>query len=447
MKKHEIVLGNEYPSGANNKRRKPKITAQQRRTITVSILLVIALVGACIYFGREALDKFKNEKDFGGYMSSEDRAEVNAVLSPQASKDKVTILLLGLDKDKTNTDTMMVVDIDAGTNKATIMSIPRDTKVRTKKYGIIRINSIYILDGAAGVIEIVKEITGLDINHHMVVDFSLFHDVVDILGGVDFYVPTRLWYKDPAQGLTIDLQKGWQRLDGDKAEQLVRSRNNYDEADITRTEVQRDFIKAMIGQHANMGNLNKLLKLYDSVEAKVISSLKYRDLEEYGKYLMKIPDENIHLFIMPGHVNDYDREGVSWYLYDAKEMQQLAREEFGHKKATVVPTPVPASGGGFGNLNTQATPKPQATPDPDDDDDDRPMSSSSPAPSNPPQSSSAPEVTGPPSATSTATPIASPTYTPTPIVPTAAPEISTAPPPTVTAAPTETEQPSYPQGL
>ena len=67
----------------------------------------------------------------------------------------------------------------------------------------------------------------------------------------------RLKYDDPAQDLHIDLQPGMQHLDGDKSEQLVRSRNQYAMADITRTEVQRDFLKAVITQHATPANLFK----------------------------------------------------------------------------------------------------------------------------------------------------------------------------------------------
>jgi LCP family protein required for cell wall assembly len=76
--------------------------------------------------------------------------------------------------------------------------------------------------------------------------FDAFRETIDALGGVEFDVPQNMNYDDPQQGLSIHLKKGYQLLDGDKAEQLVRFRN-YPMGDIDRTKVQFDFLYSFGG--------------------------------------------------------------------------------------------------------------------------------------------------------------------------------------------------------
>jgi LCP family protein required for cell wall assembly len=83
------------------------------------------------------------------------------------------------------------------------------------------------------------------------VDFDGFVELVDSVDGVDFDVPVRMKYDDPTQNLHIDLQKGPQHLDGPKAVQFMRFRQNnpgipggYPDGDLGRIKAQQAFIKA-----------------------------------------------------------------------------------------------------------------------------------------------------------------------------------------------------------
>ena len=410
MKKHEIILDYEYPPNGRFKRQKQKKTAKQRRTIAMSILLALVLLLVCTYFGVEAWNDLKGTPVFPP------DAGAHEVVVPPVT-ERVTILMLGMDKEGANTDTIMIAILDCETHKVNIMSIPRDTKVVGPKGGFIRINAVYATYKLSGLINVVSEVTGLPINYYMLVDFEAFRKAVDILGGVYFDVPMRLRYSDPYQNLNIDLQKGYQRLNGSQAEQLVRSRNQYDEADIKRTEVQRDFIKAMIGQHAKLENITKLGELFDAVYPYIISNLTYDDVLKYGTQLAGIEDEDINLFMIPGEVNDaeYQRTGVSWFYYYADEMEELARNTFGFK-VKVNQGPQPGSGGGSGSGTATATPssqKPSVVHEPDDDDDDRPALSASPSPSKAPSNSPVPSSAASPTPTPSVLPTAQPA-TPTP---------------------------------
>src|SRR5690606_33232027 len=93
--------------------------------------------------------------------------------------------------------------------------------------------------------ETVGNLLDLDIQYYVFVDFQGFINLIDAIGGVEFEVEKNMYYHDPADPeYTIDLKKGLQVLDGDKALQYVRFR--YDTlGDYTRTGRQRELMKAI----------------------------------------------------------------------------------------------------------------------------------------------------------------------------------------------------------
>ena len=125
---------------------------------------------------------------------------------------------------------------------------------------------IGIFDSGLGGINVLKEInelTGLDIKYYIKVDTEAFKALVDAIGGVTFDVPIDMKYTDKKQGLYINLKAGVQKLDGDKAEQVVRFRHNSDGStypaeygieDIGRMKTQRNFLKALAKQTLKIEN-------------------------------------------------------------------------------------------------------------------------------------------------------------------------------------------------
>lgn len=159
------------------------------------------------------------------------------------------ILICGTDGDGGRTDTIIVANLDTGTNQVSLLSIPRDTYIYGDYY-LPKINSVY---GSAGMgekgiralEEKIGNTFGIWMDGYVLVDLEAFEKIVDMVGGVYVEVPMNMNYDDPTQGLYIHLQKGWQTLDGAHAIQLCRYRSGYATADIRRTEVQQDFLKAL----------------------------------------------------------------------------------------------------------------------------------------------------------------------------------------------------------
>ena len=119
----------------------------------------------------------------------------------------------------------MVCSYNPKTQRASMLSIPRDTfigKNKSKATGYDKINSVYSNKGPEKTLELVNELTGMDIKYYVVVNNQVVIDLVNNIGGVYFDVPIDMNYDDKTQNLHIHLKSGYQKIDGDHAEQLLR---------------------------------------------------------------------------------------------------------------------------------------------------------------------------------------------------------------------------------
>src|SRR5690606_7603960 len=129
------------------------------------------------------------------------------------------LLLLGLDMDKIRSDVIILANYKPWKDTLNIISIPRDTKVIVNGKNA-KINAMIGIGGEELVISKVQTITGLYVDYFITIDLEAFQKIVDELGGIEIYVPFDMIYDDPEQNLHINLKKGLQVLDGNKAEQF-----------------------------------------------------------------------------------------------------------------------------------------------------------------------------------------------------------------------------------
>ncbi len=371
--------------------RKPSSPKRQNGLISLCIILSIILITSIIVWGVSRI----------GFNSEDDPN----ILVDKPVDDKVSVLLVGTDGGGYNADTIMLAVMDCKNDTLNIMSIPRDTRIPNPYggSGYAKINSVYAAKGMSGLIKQVGEITGLPINFYIKVDFAGFRKAIDTLGGVKFDVPIRLYYNDPEQNLHIDLYPGLQTLNGSQSEQLVRSRNQYAQADIKRTEIQREFMKELVKQHATTANLLKIKDLYNIMSDYATTNITLGDAVKYAPSLTKVNDENIKMHILPGTTSE---GGVtSYWYYDAKQMETLANDVFGFN-VKLKPTPRPV-------ITPVSSPSASPNPTDSDDDDDDITTTSSPKPTSSSKPSQTPAPTKKPTASSTPTPTKKPASTPT----------------------------------
>ncbi len=199
--------------------------------------------------------------------------ELDAVIPGEPT----TALVLGYDKragveagETGHSDTLMLVRADPDLETVTMLSFPRDliAEIHGCRNGtfVSRINNAYAECGSTAAIETVRHLTGLPINFLVTVNFRGFKKVVSHLGGVWIDVDRR-YYNPPGTGYAaIDLQPGYQKLNGQKALDYVRYRHT--DSDLYRLARQQLFVKAVKQRASDFGVL-ELPRLVKSVTTNV----------------------------------------------------------------------------------------------------------------------------------------------------------------------------------
>ena len=204
----------------------------KRIFLTILILIVISIVA--IYL----ISKFVYNGNIKLCM-----VELISKLTVKTETKYVLIVGVSEDIDTELTDTILIAGYNPDSQKAFLVSIPRDTfvgKVKLTARANDKINSKYKI-GIEETKKYAEELSGLEIDNYIVVKTSMLRQIVDLIGGVEFDVPIDMKYDDPTQDLHIDLKKGKQVLDGAKAEQLLRFRHNNDGSSYPGSYGDNDF--------------------------------------------------------------------------------------------------------------------------------------------------------------------------------------------------------------
>lgn len=251
--------------------------------------------------------------------------------------DKLQVLILG--ESTGMSDTIIVASYDPKTQKASLMSIPRDTftgenKSSAKYYH--KINALYNYgETPEKTVEAVNEITGLNIKHYIIVDTEALIKLVDTIGGLEFDVPIDMNYDDSTQDLHIHLKAGYQKLTGKQVEQLVRFRHNndgssypfsYGNEDHGRSKTQRNVVIALAKQSLQLKNVKEISNIIDILEEYVDTNMNLDIIKDYIPYATKMDMNNINVGRLPGY--DDVVNGIWFFFYDEEETKILVDELF-----------------------------------------------------------------------------------------------------------------------
>lgn len=251
----------------------------------------------------------------------------------------VNVLLMGVDertKDKSKrTDTMILANINNEDKRISLLSIPRDTKVTLPRYGVQKINSANFHGGSELAMKTVSELTGVQVDYYITTNFNGFKDIVDALGGVTINVEEPMYRHENAYGgaYDINLPKGEQRLDGNKALMYARYRN-YALGDITRTERQLKLLTAIGEEVMQPSSITKLPKLIDQLRKNVDTNIGFQKMAYLGRAGFQLSNLDVVSQTMPGWFLDED-EGSYWYI-DPKKAKEVATALFEEGETTKV---------------------------------------------------------------------------------------------------------------
>lgn len=343
--------GSRQEKKAKKAGKKSRLTRQQKILLEVAVVLalVVVAVAACqSLFVRPDLENkpSKTEEDEVEEIDYGDGVRPRSD-GERKSEDYYTVLILGRDTGGGgNTDTMLLASYDVTNQKATVMSIPRDTMVNVP-WDIKRINSVYNYYGGGdkGIQALYKEISqlvGFEPDYQVIVEWEAVGEIVDAMGGVWFEVPRDMNYDDPYQDLHIHQEAGYRLLSGDDAMQVLRYRHDnkvngvmkgYPDGDLGRIKTQQAFLQAMVEQMLQVKNITKINDFIKVVQDNVETDLSFQNMLWFGQQavLGGLKIENVNFVTMPNkNVSCWSRTYYNYQSYVtpiASELLDLVNNE------------------------------------------------------------------------------------------------------------------------
>ncbi|MEN6564822.1 MAG: LCP family protein [Veillonellales bacterium] len=239
------------------------------------------------------------------------------------AQGRINILVLGVDEredDVGRSDTTFVVTVDTDARKVTMLSIPRDSRVKIPGHGWDKINHAYAFGGSKLAKTTIEDLLGIPLDYTVVINFNGFVRMIDAIGGVTINVDKPMHYTDPYDddgGLYIDLHPGVQKLTGRTAIEYVRYRD--EEGDIGRVARQQKFLKAVMQEFTKpqlITRLPELVKQFSTAVRTDMPTSKMLQLIPIANDAVKAGLETQWVTGTPIWIQD-----VSYWLPDIKELR------------------------------------------------------------------------------------------------------------------------------
>ncbi|MEP0818893.1 LCP family protein [Trichocoleus desertorum] len=251
----------------------------------------------------------------------------------------VNILVMGVDRVPGVTgnssevfdgrsDTMLLLHVDPKAQSVSMLSIPRDTQVEIPGIGITKVNQANASGGPALTARVVsRTLNDVPIDRYVRVSTDAFREIVDLLGGVDVFVPTPMAYVDQTQKLKIDLAQGWQTLNGEQAEGFARFRNDA-YGDIGRVQRQQALIKALRDRLTSPSVLPRLPKAIRIMRKYIDTNLSLEEMLSLIGFGLNLERDQLKMVMLPGRFSQADEYIASYWLMDDRGRDRVMREFF-----------------------------------------------------------------------------------------------------------------------
>lgn len=287
----------------------PRKSSKKWIAVLFSLFFLVAL--SYFVFGNNVKAVF-DPVSIVGTISASDLKETDG---------RTNILILGSDKRTVGnvtsilTDTMLIASIGKVENDLVMISLPRDLWVKHPTGGYFsKINAVYANGGSEETKKVVEEVLGIPIHYYAVIDFNLFKETINILGGVDVNVENAFTdYYYPVEGKedapveeryeTLVFEQGLQHMDGDRALKFVRSRKgtNNEGTDFARSARQQKVIMAIKDKGLSIETLVnplKLKELFDTYGQNVDSNVTLADIQNFYLLSQEVDLNNIRSIVL-----------------------------------------------------------------------------------------------------------------------------------------------------
>jgi len=298
-----------------------------------------------------------------------------------SEKDRINILLLGIaGKGKAGqnlTDTIMIASVNLKTNQVAFLSVPRDLLVTIPNSGVqTKINSAYqygisLNNGdekkaAEGVEKIISNLTSLNIDYYVILNFDGFTKVIDSVGGVNVMNERDIYdarYPGPNYSYeTFELKKGFHHLDGATALKYARERHDDPDGDFGRAKRQQEIMiatKNKVFSAGTMVNVFALNDLFNALGDNIRTDISEDEIGDFIELTKKADTNNIsnvvldawnkdsllkvsHIFfggirafVLVPRVGNYSEiQDIAQNIFDLNKIKR-EKDEIGKENATV----------------------------------------------------------------------------------------------------------------
>ena len=281
------------------------------------VLLITILVIALILGGTLAFIMAAIAPQAGGI-------KLNQLLNtPKEFQGKeLNILVVGIDRSTQkegddsneaevadgNTDMILYVHFNNETGEMNMLQFPRDIICTTDRSvsGNYRINNVAKTQSATpgamnipALCETLSKMYQLPIDGYMTIRLEMLTELVDLFGGIELYVPQEMDYGGS------HLNQGYQTLNGDACEFMLRTRKIYPDGDIGRLRTQRQFYSGLFRKLKSIGNIWDVAKLTPAVLNYMETDLSISKLVSFAVSMLKIDSSKIMICTMPVKMADY----------------------------------------------------------------------------------------------------------------------------------------------
>lgn len=253
-------------------------------------------------------------KDTNSYELNSNAGEIDDkrdFTNDQIIEGQFTVLCLGFDETRSNSDVIMLFHFDIINDKINILQIPRDSFVpdfTNSETG--KINSVYTLGDEnlipiQRVVDAVRDTFGIPIDRYITTGCDDIVDMVDIIGGIPINLPEQVIYSYDKV-----LYPGEQVLNGEQAELFVRARKGYNEGDIGRVKAQRIFLAAAMEKALDLGPI-QLTKFLTEVYNKgyIGTDLTLQEMSILSDFGSSIDLDDVTVHMVPGEATYYGDYG------------------------------------------------------------------------------------------------------------------------------------------
>jgi LCP family protein required for cell wall assembly len=190
----------------------------------------------------------------------------------------------------------MVLRLNPETGSCRTLAIPRDTRTELPGYGQSKINHALAVGGIPYEQQVVENLTGLKIDHYLLIDFNGFEDLVDAVGGIQIDVPEAFTVSED-----MWFDAGPQTMDGKHALAYARWRGGAD-GDFGRINRQQQVLRALIRKGAGLDVIRSLNELLPAVQDNIRTDLGATDMARLGlDYRETCTDQSVEMLRLEGY--------------------------------------------------------------------------------------------------------------------------------------------------